>query len=338
MSYIPWQSWSPIKKTIFQLIKRDFNPLQSSSHPETTLDVYNYKLKGKITGWCSWYAFGRDIDSDKIIDQAIKIKATNMDCEYILIDDGWCKWGDWTSIDKQKFPDHKHTIARLKNLGFKVGIWIAPFYADPDSKVFRENPDWFIKNKNGEFIRGMQMLPIDNLIGLGRYMIDLRKPEAREYVYNSIGSAVKTWQADLVKLDFLHAPYFYNDLASTEEAEAILTDLLTHIRKEYKQIYLMVSGCPFKPARLLVDSIRISKDNFAPWIYKFPLVCRIYSGKSVRRLEDSLKYYRSIGFDKFFDLDPDVIVTNEKYISPKDSDKLTDIVRSTNVVFYGDKL
>ena len=35
----------------------------------------------------------------------------------------------------------------------KAGIWLAPFVAEAKSALFRENPSWFCKDNNGDFIK-----------------------------------------------------------------------------------------------------------------------------------------------------------------------------------------
>ena len=35
----------------------------------------------------------------------------------------------------------------------KAGIWLAPFVAEAKSALFRENPFWFCKDNNGDFIK-----------------------------------------------------------------------------------------------------------------------------------------------------------------------------------------
>jgi alpha-galactosidase len=77
-----------------------------------------------------------------------------------IIDDGWQinigsetskelwgnNYGDW-EIDQQKFPGGlKPTFDYIKSLGMKPGLWISIGSATGDAKVFKEHPEWFVKN------------------------------------------------------------------------------------------------------------------------------------------------------------------------------------------------
>ncbi|NDD82494.1 MAG: hypothetical protein EBZ53_08040, partial [Verrucomicrobia bacterium] len=73
----------------------------------------------------------------------------------IQIDDGWnlpCRghprnWGDWSP--GEKFPQGMRAVAdELHSLGFRAGLWLAPFSVDPGSRLAAEHPDWILRNRN----------------------------------------------------------------------------------------------------------------------------------------------------------------------------------------------
>ncbi|GAB3219309.1 alpha-galactosidase [Algoriphagus aestuariicola] len=98
----------------------------------------------------TWNPFKKDINEKLIMELADAAAAAGM--KEFVIDDGWQNnYGDW-GIDKTKFPNGlKPVFDYIKSLGMKPGLWISVGSAAPDSKVYHEHPEWFVKGKDGEF-------------------------------------------------------------------------------------------------------------------------------------------------------------------------------------------
>lgn len=93
--------------------------------------------KKPIAGWCSWEAFRRDIDEEKIngIAQFLEEHLKDYGLEYIQVDDGYQKMplpcraqGDmkegWMTCEESKFPrGHSGITADIKRHGFVPAIW-----------------------------------------------------------------------------------------------------------------------------------------------------------------------------------------------------------------------
>ena len=57
----------------------------------------------------------------------------------------------------------------------KAGIWLAPFVAEAKSALFRENPFWFCKDNNGDFIKCGSNWS-------GFYALNLKNSEVIDYI------------------------------------------------------------------------------------------------------------------------------------------------------------
>ncbi len=93
--------------------------------------------KKAVAGWCSWEAYRRDIDEEKIekITAFMERKLKDYGLEYIQIDDGYQKMplpyraeGDmkegWLTCEEDKFPNgHEGIVNGIKSHGFVPGIW-----------------------------------------------------------------------------------------------------------------------------------------------------------------------------------------------------------------------
>jgi alpha-galactosidase len=115
--------------------------------PEKPTFVYN-----------TWKPFRTKVNAALI--REVAKAAADCGIQEFIIDDGWQinagnkssealwgqNYGDW-EIDTVKFPGGlKSTFDYIKSLGMKPGLWISIGAATSDAKVFKEHPEWFIKN------------------------------------------------------------------------------------------------------------------------------------------------------------------------------------------------
>lgn len=302
--YFPWQSWSPYKPNPFGIPLRDYPPVPQTA-PENKPS--NFKLKTPISGWCSWYAFGKNISETKLLGQAKRIKQSGLDAEYFLIDDGWCCCGDWMNPNKKKFPNLVGFVHKLTVLGFKPGLWIAPFLVDRHSEIVQKHPDWLVTNKNGQPVSGLGISPLDRFLPWCKYILDFSHPEAKKYIYGCLDYLITKSKTSLLKLDFLYAPYFQPGLDNDKLPNQYLLDLFSYLKTKYPDVYTIACGCPYKPARFMVDAIRISKDISLPQLNYFPLLNYLVRHFRFRLLK---KNHRVLSNQKkYFYLDPDVYLS-----------------------------
>jgi alpha-galactosidase len=110
----------------------------------------------------TWNPF-RTFVSDTLVRDVARAAA---DCgiQEFIIDDGWQindsgitsekawgnNYGDW-NVDLKKFPGGlKPTFDYIKSLGMKPGLWISIGSATPDAGVYRNHPEWFVKDADGK--------------------------------------------------------------------------------------------------------------------------------------------------------------------------------------------
>jgi len=334
-THIPWQSWSPIKPSIFRMPRWDYSPVALQNHQD---QISHARERKKITGWCSWYAFGKQIDHHLIIAQAIKIKELGLPIEYILIDDGWAQWGDWNEPDRTRFPKGIHGLVKeLKQLGFSVGLWIAPFLCEPYSEFARHHPEWIVKSSNNSFFPGLQSFPGEKFFPWKKYLLDCKNDVVIQHIYQRIDE-ILNWGIDLLKLDFLYAPYFDPSILDDEIPYNTLQSLFLHIRSRHPNTYVIACGCPEVPARYVVDAWRVSKDIVIPQLYNIPLLSTYIHDKRVKLLEEKIQAFEK--HSEYFALDPDVCVVSKRTgLSLNNIAKLIKIVKKNkDVCFLGDNL
>lgn len=314
-----WQSWSyNSPQSFIKFPGMNFSPfsLKNLIFPK----IKKIKLKKPAKGWCSWYAFGPDINRNNVLAN-VKLfqKKQFRNLEYILIDDGWAvNWGDWFKTDLEKFPKGLKSFAReIKGHGFKPGIWLAPFLVHPQAMLVKEKPDWFVKDGK-KFINGLKFTPIDKLLNINKFILDTNKTEVSEYLKNVIDYLLGDCGFELIKLDFLYGIYFDPNL-DIESSDKNLRALLTYIKRTYPKVYTIGSACPLVPALDTLDSIRIGPDIFIPQFQSIPLLGSFTNKYLYSKVIKNIQNRKPA--EIFWNLDPDVFVCH-KNLGLKDEEFL----------------
>lgn len=207
-----------------------------------------------------WYSFHQNVN-EKNVEEECRL-AADMGFTTVIVDDGWqtadnnrgyAFCGDW-KMEPSKFPDFPAHVKRVKDLGLKYMIW----FSVPFIGVYSKAWDLF-KDK---------MLYLNGKWGV----LDIRYPEAREYLLGIYEKAVMEWDLDGLKLDFIDNFYLKKespslkdgmDYADVQDAlNALLLEVGTRLRSkkpelliEFRQAYvgprvqcygnmLRVADCP----------------------------------------------------------------------------------------------
>ncbi|MCI8421406.1 MAG: alpha-galactosidase [Clostridia bacterium] len=212
----------------------------------------------KRCGYTSWYNYYNCI-SESVINrdlEAISNQDIKFDC--FQIDDGYQEHiGDWLITDKKKFPNGMKAIAdNIHSKGMIAGLWLAPFAGVKKSKLFREHPEWFIKDKYGK--------PYNTGHNWGGfYSLDIYNEGAREYIKHVFDTVLNDWGYDLVKLDFLYGACVL-PIHNKTRGE-IMCDAMDLLRECCKDKLILGCGVPLMPAFGKVDYCRIGSDVELSW-------------------------------------------------------------------------
>jgi len=184
------------------------------------------------TGWCSWYCFGSKVKAEQVLGNLDFIAKNGPALKYIQIDDGYQPaMGDWLETGPGFGGGVRDVLRQIKEKGFEPAIWVAPFVAEKGSKLFKEHPDWFIKDADG------QPLSADKVTFQGWrrgpwYALDGTHPEAQKHLEELFRALRRDWGCTYFKLDAnfwgaMHGGRFHDPNATRIEAyrrgmEAIL--------------------------------------------------------------------------------------------------------------------
>ena len=124
-------------------------------------------------------------------------QAKKLGCELFVLDDGWfgqrnhdkAGLGDY-NVNTKKLPKGLEGLSRdLKKLGLEFGLWFEPESVNPDSDLYRAHPDWGLTD---------QFPPV---LGRHQLLLDLTKPEVRNYIVDNISRILDKAGITYVKWD-----------------------------------------------------------------------------------------------------------------------------------------
>jgi alpha-galactosidase len=187
--------------------------------------------------------------------------------EYIQIDEGYQRWhGDWEG--NERFPQGMKWLAdKIRSFGLRPGLWIAPFVVSETVGIFKENPDWFVKNDDGSPMRVGPWPSLETDWARNetprRYCLDISHPGAANWFAKLFETISKHWGYDMIKIDFvawsiLSARNFYD---ASETPASLYRKGYELIRKSVKSDCHILECGPGNITTGLVDSMRIEYDQ-----------------------------------------------------------------------------
>lgn len=226
------------------------------------------KIAPKKDGWCSWYYYFAHIDEDELIKnlEIIKVDKRTFNIDIFELDDGYQRaMGDWLETNS-KFKSGLKTISKkIRDADLIPGIWTAPFMVRKDSSIFKDNPDWILKDKHSRPVVSLWN-PNWGIFGKS-YALDVTHPGVQNYIKDLFSTLTYEYGFGFLKIDFLYAgclPGLRYDPSLTL-AEVMRLGLAL-IRKSCKpQTLILGCGCPLGPAIGMVDTMRIGDDVTPYW-------------------------------------------------------------------------
>ena len=265
-----------------QIINSDRFMLNIAANPYTSLEDYASVLgqvnKGLINsiinGWCNWF-YTLDHFSEEEIIQNAEFASRNLKqygLEYIQIDEGYQTFhGDWKGNDR--FPHGlKWLCTQIRNLGLKPGIWISPFVVSETTEIFKQHPDWLLKNEDGSLMR-VGPWPDENTDWFKdespkRYCLDITNPGAEKWFTDLIDTIVNNWGFEMIKVDFVAwsilSAHHYWDASYTQAR--VYRKAFEIIRKTAGNMCHLLDCGPGNITTGLINSMRIELDqNYGYW-------------------------------------------------------------------------
>jgi alpha-galactosidase len=198
----------------------------------------------RLPMYSTWYSYHQNVESGALL-REVEI-AKQLGFEDIIIDDGWqtldsqrgyAYTGDW---EPERIPEMRAFVDGVHERGMKFLLWYAVPLVGERSKIFSQFEGKYLRYWDGQ----------------GAYELDPRYPEVREHIIGTYEKALKDWDVDGFKLDFMGRFVARSstvleagdgrDFASVNDAtDRLMTDLLAGLRRidpevmiEFRQPYI----------------------------------------------------------------------------------------------------
>jgi hypothetical protein len=194
------------------------------------------------------------VDIDDLCRQADA--AADIGCEAFMVDAGWYgdgskNWfeavGDWIENPKSGPAGRLAELsAHVRERGMIFGLWFEPERAGKESHAFASHPELFIKSVHGTFL-------------------DFSKPEAVDYIFETISGCIDRYHLGWLKFDF-------NDNLPTDVSGSAFyhyfkgqREFIRRLRERYPDLY--ITNCASGGYRMelsqsiLFDSFWLSDDQ-----------------------------------------------------------------------------
>jgi alpha-galactosidase len=207
--------------------------------------------------WCSWYSFYTMID-EAVLHKTFEALG-DLPFDVLQVDDGWqMDIGDWEV--NAKFPSGMTALAdSIKSTGRRAGLWLAPLIATKSSKLFREHPDWFLRDETGRFVSaGFNW-------GHPLVALDTTHPDVTRWLI-ALMKQVRAWGFDYLKLDFLYGGALQGKRFKDMPREAAYRECVQTLREAMgTDAFFLTCGTPILPALGLCDAMRVGPDVADEW-------------------------------------------------------------------------
>ncbi len=197
----------------------------------------------RVPLYSTWYEFHQSLDEERLYEECRL--AREMGYELVILDDGWQTMdanrgydycGDWEAI---RIPDMAGFVKNLHQIGIKVGLWFSVPFCGVHSRAYQRFKGKFLTENH-------RWAPV----------FDPRYPEVREYLINTYVNALKNYDLDAFKLDFIDDFKAYpetvlskedgRDYANVNEAvDRLMTDVIQALKAiksdiaiEFRQKYI----------------------------------------------------------------------------------------------------
>lgn len=203
--------------------------------------------------YSTWYSFHQGVTTENMLEQC-KI-AKDMGMKAIIVDDGWqtldgnrgyAYCGDW-QVCKEKIPDMREFVHASQAMGVKVLLWYCVSLIGYKSNRWNDFKDMLLNDDYNKQSCGI---------------LDPRYKEVRDYIVKTYVDAVKDWDLDGLKLDFVDQFRMYKeskvydermDIANLADAVDVLFKTITRELKEakpdimieFRQFYIGPAMCSY---------------------------------------------------------------------------------------------
>lgn len=212
--------------------------------------------------FCTWYYYGLTVTEEDVMVNLERMKEQKLSFDVFQIDEGWERTlGDWEQNGKVPTP-MKEIADRIREAGYRPGIWTSPFVAKETAPVVLAHPEWILRDKSGNPC----IFPMNDTT---YYVLDITHPDTLPYFTELYRHLTFDWGYTYHKLDFTRAPMIYGDADFHNKfitPARAYREAISAIRKGMgEEAYFLMCGGLYDPIIGLVDAQRSGSDVLSMW-------------------------------------------------------------------------
>ncbi len=224
--------------------------------------LYGVRNSRRPAVFCTWYFYELNVTYEDVKTNLEIMKDSHLPYDVFQVDEGWeVTLGEYEP--NEKFPVSMKALAEeIKEAGFIPGIWSSPFVAHETASVWKEHPDWILKDKDGN----PYLFPMNGTV---YYVFDITDDSTCEYFNALYHKFTFDWGYTYHKLDFTRAAVIYED-ADFHDKRITLAQAYYRAVKAIREgmgeeAFFLMCGGLYDPIIGLVDAQRTGSDVLSMW-------------------------------------------------------------------------
>lgn len=216
-----------------------------------------------LTGWmASKHSNGNSAEAiTHFLERSVK---ENIPVDLVLIGPGYAKEvGDWLYSSDQ-FPDGlPPLISAIKSAGLKVGMSLAPLLCSTTSDIYRQHPDWILRDERNNLITFKTELG-------NHYVLDAYNAGVQDYLQVFCFTVTTQWGVDLLKFDHLSTAFAIARKTKTRAQTS--NDFLKMLRSSCPDCLIWATDLPLSIGCLYANYTSTASNILESWDTRFPLL------------------------------------------------------------------
>jgi len=299
-----------------QQVKTETFRLERTDDPTAAIDrfarekaaLYGARTGKKPSVFCTWYYYGLTVTWQDVQTNLEKIQQYHLPFDVFQIDEGWeATLGQWEP--NSKFPlSMKEAAQHIRQAGLTPGIWTSPFVASEWADVWKEHPEWMLRDQQGNPC----LFPMNDTVYC---VFDITHPGTWLYFEELYRKLTFDWGYTYHKLDFTRAAVIYENAVHYDRhitlAQAYYQAVAAIRRGMGADSYFLMCGGLYDPIIGLVDAQRTGSDVLSMWFSNINK-----GGKTAPYTikQSLLRYY----MNHWWDNDPDALMVRRNEVMERD--------------------
>ena len=179
------------------------------------------------------------------------------------IGDGYQKTiGDWLDPNANFSEGVSQWPQKIKAKNIVPGIWIAPFICSKSSKIYNQQKDWLLKDKNGQLLK----VGYKKEWGGWYFALDIYHAKVRDYLTEVFFTLTNKWGFEIINTDLLFAAMLAPPRDKTKAQ--VMHDAMSFLEQLIGKRRLFVGGVPLGSAFHKATYCRIAPNIHLAWDHK----------------------------------------------------------------------